>query len=122
MGNNIYVFSGGGFKSNLATCEKFDINTQKWTNIAEMPKKTLRHALSVIKLEHYIYCIGGWENGAIASSVVERYDTTADTWKTCSPMGVPRRLLGTTVLNGKIYAFGGSREEPNWYISDVESY
>jgi N-acetylneuraminic acid mutarotase len=37
-------------------------------------------------------------------------------------MQVPRRLLGTTVLNGKIYAFGGSREEPNWYINDVESF
>ena len=109
-------------KSNLNACEKFDTKKGVWSNIAPMPVKTLRHALSVNKLDNYIYCIGGWENGAIASKVVEKYDAKNDSWFTCAPMGVPRRLLGTAVLNGKIYAFGGSREEPNWYIKDVECY
>lgn len=39
-----------------------------------------------------------------------------------APMNVPRRLLGTAVYQDKIYAFGGSQEEPNWYISAVECY
>jgi hypothetical protein len=78
MGSKVFVFSGGGFKSNLASCEMLDTNSNKWTNIASMPSDTLRHALSVIKFNHFIYCIGGWENGSIASKVVERYDTMKD--------------------------------------------
>jgi len=67
--------SGGGFKSNLATCEVYDFKIDSWKNIAPMPSDTLRHALSVVKLSNYIYSIGGWQNGSVSSSVVERYDT-----------------------------------------------
>lgn len=40
--------------------------------------------------------------------VVFRYDTTRDSWRTCTPMSVPRHRLGVGVVDGMIYAVGGS--------------
>ena len=37
-------------------------------------------------------------------------------------MNVGRRLLGTAVHDGKIYAFGGSCEAPEWYSDATEVY
>ena len=36
------------------------------------------------------------------------YDVITDTWHSCSPLLVPRRLHGATVLNQSIYVFGGN--------------
>jgi N-acetylneuraminic acid mutarotase len=43
------VCGGGGFKSNLATCEIFDVQTQQWA-LCE-PMRTYRHALAVVPLQ-----------------------------------------------------------------------
>jgi hypothetical protein len=50
VNGKLYVMSGGGFRSNLATCEVYDFKNDSWKNIAPMPNDTLRHALSVVKL------------------------------------------------------------------------
>ncbi|KAF0689088.1 Aste57867_19360 [Aphanomyces stellatus] len=126
VGNELYILGGGGFRSNLATCEKLD-GKGKWTAIA--PMTTYRHALAVVYMEttKSIYCVGGWVNGSKCSPVLEKYDVTADSWTTCTPMDVPRRLLGATAFDGKLYVFGGNSDdhehtEKKWYSDAVECY
>ena len=47
-GSRLFALGGGGFDSNLATCEEFNANMGTWTGIA--PMKTFRHALSVVAM------------------------------------------------------------------------
>ncbi|ETW05573.1 hypothetical protein H310_03318 [Aphanomyces invadans] len=127
VGNTLYILGGGGFRSNLATCEKLEIPGEKWTAIA--PMTTYRHALAVVYVpeQKCIYCVGGWVNGSKCSPVLEQYDIDNDKWTTCTPMEVPRRLLGATSFAGKLYVFGGNGDDHDdkhkkWYSDAVESY
>ncbi|EQC30784.1 hypothetical protein SDRG_11545 [Saprolegnia diclina VS20] len=108
VGTELFVLGGGGFRSNLATCEKFDVSAATWSQIA--PMTTYRHALAVVYIPETksIYCAGGWVNGF-----------------KCSP--VPRRLLGATAHDGKLYVFGGNaddhdHENKQWYSNVVECF
>lgn len=143
----IYALGGGGFHSNLATCEAFDVHDNKWCYIASM--KTFRHALAIAhfqsnrKLEiysdnvdnstvydtglqqsvqNYIFAIGGWIDGKYCSPEVERYDVSLNTWSSCKPMSYARRLLGVATFGGLIYAFGGNCDDGIWYSNIVEAY
>ena len=76
VGNTLYEIGGGGLLSNLSSNEKLScsidnvVSEQKWTSIASMP--TARHALVVISHQRNIFAIGGWIDGKICSSDVER--------------------------------------------------
>ena len=146
----IYVLGGGGFRSNLATCEVFSSSEEQWKPIKVMT--TFRHALSVVHLSlrvrtdlaatvdqkagqefesspvddmverSSIFAIGGWVDGKFCSSDVERYDILSDSWHQCAPMSVPRRLMGATAHDGKIYVFGGNCDDGIWYTAAVECF
>ena len=119
VGNKIYAIGGGGFRSNLSTCECFDTETGNWTEIATMG--SCRHALSVVAVPsaQTFYADGGWVNGNECSKLCERYDCKSNTWSFCSPMQHGRRLMGATVCKGYIYCFGGSGAEGSCWHSDV---
>ena len=73
IGNVLFAIGGGGLLSNLSSNEKLSCsmdNEQKWTSIASMP--TARHALVIVSHQKYIYAVGGWIDGKICSSDVER--------------------------------------------------
>jgi hypothetical protein len=158
----VFVMGGGGFDSNLATCEAYDCQAKTWHGIS--PMETYRHALILAsvnvnpenasdinspqkkpKLEGgsatatestnmptvppkgwQIYAIGGWVNGSVCAADTERYDVQSNQWTRCANMKVPRRLLGATDVDGKIYAFGGNIDDAAntkvWYSAAVESY
>ena len=147
--NIMKVLGGGGFHSNLATCESYDVLEEKWTYIA--PMTTYRHALTISSFESkqklhdtnnvlsdvsntdliadspsicywYIFAIGGWIDGKFCSAELERYDILEDKWTLCRPMNFARRLLGSTVCKDLIYAFGGNCDDGIWYTNVVEVY
>mmetsp|Transcript_26655 Transcript_26655/g.25525 ORF Transcript_26655/g.25525 Transcript_26655/m.25525 type:complete len:385 (+) Transcript_26655:121-1275(+) len=146
--NLLFVFGGGGFRSNLATCEMFDSSLHLWKAVA--PLKTFRHALVVFSMSvtpeffsnqqtvipvqdiHHRHClkgpmnlifaIGGWIDGSVCSSDVEVYDHLTDTWTVCAPMAVPRRLLGASSYKNQIFVFGGNCDDGIWFTSAVECY
>jgi N-acetylneuraminic acid mutarotase len=109
VGSQLFILGGGGFDSNLATCEVLHTTetTMAWKHIASMT--TFRHALSTVYIPetNHIYAIGGWENGSTCSSVLETYDVASNQWVTKAPMHVRRRLLGATAWKGKLFVFGG---------------
>lgn len=119
IGSSLFVIGGGGFDSNLATCERLNVQENEWKYI--QPTTIYRHALLLVSIEalvdstseksSYIYAIGGWIDGQLCSADVERYSVQSDTWTKCASMNVSRRLLGGCAYNDKIYTFGGNCDD-----------
>jgi N-acetylneuraminic acid mutarotase len=80
-----------------------------WIKKADMPTATSLHSASVV--DGKIYVIGGIDNlktGADYRSTVLMYDPATDTWTKKADMPTARARLSTSVVDGKIYAIGGS--------------
>ncbi|MDC1309875.1 immunoglobulin domain-containing protein, partial [Opitutales bacterium] len=58
-------------------------------------------------LDGKIYFVGG-KDGSSAKNIAERYDPVTNTWETLAPMLAPRNGVATAVLDGKLYAIGGT--------------
>ena len=79
------------------------------------PVSVARRAFDGVEvLDGKIYFVGG-DNGS-AKNIAERYDPLNDTWEILSPMSVARGGVASAILNGKLYAIGGSG------LSSVEIY
>lgn len=143
LNNILYVVGGGGFRSNLSSCEAFDGSS--WKYVAPMQES--RHALAVVSVGNSaLYSVGGWVDGTRCSNVVERYSSSTSEWQVVAPLLVARRLHGVAayrsspssvvpssgaVLDGshsedfynyKIYTFGGHRDDPHWHTNSAEVY
>jgi N-acetylneuraminic acid mutarotase len=81
-----------------------------WTTRSPLPTATSLHSASVI--DGKIYVIGGTDTiYRVATdyfSTVLMYDPTTDTWTMKADMPRGRARAATCVVNGKIYAIGGS--------------
>jgi N-acetylneuraminic acid mutarotase/sugar lactone lactonase YvrE len=122
VNGKIYAISGG-YTTNPAAVEEYDPATDTWTRKANMP--TARELFSTSAVDGKIYVIGGVIAGAAAGpaiSTVEEYDPATDTWTRKANIPTARMGVSTCVVNGKIYAIGGS--PGNWapVISTVEEY
>jgi N-acetylneuraminic acid mutarotase len=83
---------------------------------------SFRHALAVLAVDRSVFVVGGWINGSICSTDLERYDTDKDSWKTLPNMPTGRRLLGVTHYQNKLYAFGGNCGDKVWNTDVLEIY
>ena len=94
-----------------------------WTTKADMP--TARLLLSTSVVDGKIYAIGGagsQPNVSVGTSTVEEYDPMTDAWTTRSPMPTARWLFSTAVVDGRIYAVGGTGGWPTSAFRTVEEY
>ena len=121
----LYAIGGGGFRSNLSSCECFD--GKEWKSAA--PLQVSRHALSVVESSNdTIYAVGGWIDGKECSPEVERFTASTNQWACVAPLNLARKLHGVASLptsasnDDMIYAFGGNCEEPNWHTNTAEAY
>jgi N-acetylneuraminic acid mutarotase len=108
---------------NLSAVEEYDPATDTWTQKADMPKA--RSALSTSVIDGKIYAIGGIVSSDMtgpAVSTVEEYDPATETWTQKADMPTARGYLSTSVVNGKIYAIGGTPSNWTSVISTVEEY
>ena len=98
----ILVLANGIAPMSLAT-------EDTWTTRSPMPTATSLHSASVV--DGKIYVIGGTDNllgWADYWSTVLVYDPATDTWTKKADMPTGRARFSTSVVNGKIYAIGGS--------------
>lgn len=116
--DKLFVFGGGGFKSNLSSCEYLCNN--EWKLIA--PMNIERHALSVASIGDVFYALGGWIDGKECSAVLESYNSKINTWSILNKMNHARKLHGVTSYDNKIYVFGGCCDPPEWYTDTAECY
>ena len=88
-------------------------STAQWTQKADMP--TIRSDFSTCVVDGKIFVIGGslrleWdEYGDLSLSTVEMYDPETDTWEGKANMPTVRSNVSVSVVDGKIYAIGGSK-------------
>jgi N-acetylneuraminic acid mutarotase len=81
-----------------------------WTRKADMP--TARECASASEANGKIYLIGGSfrnANGWLENmNIVEEYNPITDKWTRKSAIPTARSVFSTSVVDGKIYAIGGS--------------
>ena len=88
-------------------------STAQWTQKADMP--TARSSFSTCVVDGKVFVIGGslrleWEEyGDMSLSTVEMYDPETDTWEGKANMPTVRSNVAVSVVDGKIYAIGGSK-------------
>jgi RNA polymerase sigma factor (sigma-70 family) len=122
VNGKIYAIGGWEPMIALPTVEEYDPVADKWTKKADMPTARWGHSTSVVNGK--IYAIGGrfgTFNQGPAFSAVEEYDPATDKWTKKADMPTARWGLSASVLNGKIYAIGGSVDDTN-ALSVVEVY
>ena len=122
----IYVIGGNRIlmgKEPLSTVEEYDPVADIWTTKADMSTPRLR--LCAAGVNGKIYAIAG-DNLGIANggpvAFVEEYNPVLDKWTKKADIPTPRNRFSTCVLNGKIYAIGGSPPGADIALSSIEEY
>ena len=127
LGDKIYTFGGQVLGTGLGDptdrVAVFDVNTGTWSEAAPMP--TARGFLGTGVVDGMIYVIGGSPNMReydAATDVVEVYDPAADEWRLAPPLPVGRADLTASVVDGRIYAIGGTEHVAVDALGVVEMY
>ena len=115
VNGKIYVIGGGDSSSTtymevetFSTVEEYDPATDTWTTKSPMPTARGFHSANVV--DGKIYIIGGSQASSPDRNhvlTVEVYDPATDTW---TQKGEMPRSIGagfSSVVDGKIYVFGG---------------
>ncbi len=102
--------------------------TLQWTRKADMPTARSGFATSVVNGK--VFVIGGSAQlemdkyGDMSLSTVEMYDPKTDIWEPKSDMPTARSGVSVSVVDGKIYAIGGSKlkkvQMPGGFTSEGE--
>jgi N-acetylneuraminic acid mutarotase len=125
VGGAIYVV-GGYATAPVAALERFAPATNTWVARRSMPRP--RAFLGAAALDGMVYALGGFECTTCqsrATSSVDRYDPTTDTWTARRPMLSARERLAAVALDGKLYAIGGfdgARTGCDRWLTSVEAY
>lgn len=115
---DVLVVIGGLHLSNpVPSGERYNMYTDQWTSIEDMP--TSRYGIATSHLHGQVYCLGGFENGKYLTSV-EAYDPEENVWTIQAQMLVARKYFSATSLGGKLYALGGSNIQRR--LKSVECY
>lgn len=88
-----FLYVVGGFDNNipLNSVEKYDPETDMWTNLSSMT--TCRGGVGVAALGGHIFAVGG-HNGSVYLNSVEMYDPLQDRWETMANIGMCRAGAG----------------------------
>ena len=100
---------------------RYDPSADTWTQLADVPGNRGRWGASSLVIGNRIYVIGGMQQ-VNAVPMVDVYDPATDTWTQLPDLGVRRMLLGAAFVDGKIYAFGGSKHLDFVPVDAVEIY
>lgn len=107
LGGRVYVAGGlGSDTSALASVERFDPATNRWTRVADLPV-TLHH-FGMAALGGKLYAIGGYTRSfSTHSSLVFTYDPSFDRWSTVAPLPRRRGSPVAATIGNRIYVVGG---------------
>ncbi|XP_053789008.1 kelch-like ECH-associated protein 1 [Vidua chalybeata] len=104
------IYAAGGYlRRSLSTLEAFDPERGSWLRLAAL--ETPRSGLGGCAVGGLFYAVGGRNNspeGNTDSAAVDCYNPVSGRWSPCAPMSVPRNRIGVGVIDGLIYAVGGS--------------
>ncbi|MBI2562126.1 MAG: hypothetical protein HYW08_07000, partial [candidate division NC10 bacterium] len=104
LGEAIYVVGGFGGAGGLV--EAYHPLANRWERRTTLPLGL--HHTAVVAMNDYLFVVGGYRDGWIASDAVLAYDAGADRWQARRPMPTARGALAAAGHAGKIFAFGGA--------------
>ena len=119
--NKIYVLGGdvfidGGMQS-TANLFVFDLATQTWTQLANMP--TAKSTKAVVH-QGYIYVVGGYNN-IESMNVFERYNIAEDQWEVLPSLPVSISANSVTVMENTLISFGNYDDLAATYAYDFDT-
>ena len=124
VSGKIYVFGGQSHAGtiNISSVEEYDPLTDNWTFKTPMPD--VRAGLTSCVVNDKIYIIGGWKYSSPGPFYhfreVWEYDPANDTWDPNNAlMPTEREYLTSSVVDGKIYAFGGWDESVSFSVTEM---
>ena len=107
--NRIHILGGSNART-LRTHEIYDPINNSWTTGS--PMHTARTGMTGVVYRGNLYVIGGYSVSARGSEElnvnIELYNGYADQWKSGPTLPIGRKGIAATLLNEKIYVFGGS--------------
>lgn len=138
MGRDIYLIGGMSMQEVAEvkrTVQRYDVEKQTWTSVADMCEP--RYELTAVNYkDEYLFVFGGIDGSAHRQclTTVERYDPMEDRWSYVKPMHQPRSSAFAFVHDEKIFVIGGERGEdvtPNdcevydpvtddWQVIDIQ--
>lgn len=102
MGNKIYfVASGHAARTSTKDFYVYDIATDKWEQLADIPAS--KGNMAVEEISGKLFVIGG---DPFTKTNFE-YNPETNTWDSLSPMPTGRQHIDGAVVNNKIYIIGG---------------
>ncbi|TKS68025.1 Kelch-like ECH-associated protein 1 [Collichthys lucidus] len=101
--------AGGYFRQSLSYLEAYNPCSGAWLRLADL--QVPRSGLAACVISGLFYAVGGRNNapdGNMDSNALDCYNPMNNCWLPCAPMSVPRNRIGVGVIDGMIYAVGGS--------------
>ncbi|XP_067829035.1 kelch-like ECH-associated protein 1B isoform X2 [Heptranchias perlo] len=101
--------AGGYYRQSLSFLEAYNPCDNSWIRLADL--KVPRSGLAACVVHGLLYTVGGRNNapdGNTDSNALDCYNPMNDQWSSCAAMSVPRNRIGVGVIDGLIYAVGGS--------------
>ena len=138
----IYVFGGATRRNaefmiwgSVPTVEVYDPATNTWAQSSDMPRPRHGHTISVV--DGMIYVVGGIDSEVVGLFlegkleqdeagklfiIVDVYDPDTDMWTTAVDLPLSIGFHTAAVVNGKIYAIGGSTGPEGARLSEVYEF
>ncbi|XP_053320821.1 kelch-like ECH-associated protein 1 [Spea bombifrons] len=104
----IYV-AGGYYRQSLSFLEAYNPVDGEWLSLAPLEKP--RSGLAGCVVGGLLYAVGGRNNAPDCNrdaDALDCYNPMNNQWSPCAAMSVPRNRVGAGVIDGQIYAVGGS--------------
>ncbi len=117
IGGLVYVVGGFNGQADVASLESFDPSTGTWTSLPSMPATDSgdagRYGGAAADLNGKLYVVGGWRTDPttkqpVATSSVEIYDPTSQTWSAGTPMPIASADSAAGAIDGKLYVLTAS--------------
>ncbi|XP_067824674.1 kelch-like ECH-associated protein 1A isoform X2 [Heptranchias perlo] len=108
-GNQLIYVAGGYLHHSVPTMEAFSPRTGQWLRLADLPVP--RSGAGSCVVLGLFYTAGGRNNSEgenVDSGALDCYNPMTNQWTPRAPMNVPRNRVGVGVIDGVIYAVGGS--------------
>ena len=108
VGRQLFAISGreDDLRLNLATTERYDIDTDTWIPVSDTPHA--RGGFGSTVAGGAIYTFGG-EYPWTCLDVVERYDPVADRWEVLGPLPEARHGIVAGTIGDRIHLVSGGR-------------
>ena len=104
------IYTAGGYlRHSLSNFECYNPETNEWYKLTDLPMP--RSGLAAAVVHGMFFAVGGRNNspeGNVDSSSVDCFDPFTTMWRKCCDMSLPRNRVGVGVIDGRLYAVGGS--------------